>query len=154
MTIHDHTGLSSGGHERPPVVSAGGTQPSSFMTPWKVAVAAVVGVLLIDAGGTDNGPGFCIFRRCTGGYCPGCGMTRAARHLTRGQIGAAWQDHPVVVLVAAQTAIAATLYAAVRPLRDRLRASRTLAYVAGANGVLLIIVWVIRLVDGSIPRFF
>jgi hypothetical protein len=123
-------------------------------SPWRIALLAVGAVLAVDAGGTDDGAGVCVFRRCTGGYCPGCGMTRAARHLTRGEIGAAWQDHPIVVLVAAQGALGAALFAGVRRLRTRLLSVRTLAVVAAINGVLLIVIWVVRLADGSIPRFF
>ncbi|MGB3735227.1 MAG: DUF2752 domain-containing protein [Ilumatobacter sp.] len=123
-------------------------------SPWRIALLAVAAVLAIDAGGTDDGAGICVFRRCTGGYCPGCGLTRSARHLSRGEIGAAWQDHPIIVLLAIQGIAAAVTYAAIAGLRARLRSLRTLAVAAAANGILLLAIWVIRLVDGSIPRFF
>lgn len=123
-------------------------------SPWGLGVLAVAAVLVIDAGGTDDGPGLCVFRRCTGGYCPGCGLTRSARHLTRGELGAAWHDHPLLVLLAVQGAAIALLYATLRPLRSALRTPRALALLAAGNGVLLLAIWVVRLVDGSIPRFF
>lgn len=123
-------------------------------SPWRVAVLAVAAVLAVDAGGTDDGAGVCVFRRCTGGYCPGCGLTRSARHLTRGRVGAAWQDHPFVVLLAVQVVFAAVSYAAFDRARVRLRSVHTAAVVAAANGTLLLAIWVVRLVDGSIPRFF
>lgn len=123
-------------------------------SPWRVALLAVVAVLAVDAGGTDDGAGVCVFRRCTGGYCPGCGLTRSARHLLRGEVGAAWADHPVMVLVALQAVGVAAIYGLVSGLRARLRSWRTLAIFAAANGILLLVVWVVRLVDGSIPRFF
>ena len=123
-------------------------------SPWRIALLAVAAVLAVDAGGTDDGAGVCVFRRCTGGYCPGCGMTRSARHLTRGEVGAAWHDHPIIVLLAMQGVVGAVLFAAVRSLRPRLRSLRTLAVVAAVNGVLLLAIWIVRLVDGSIPRFF
>lgn len=138
---------------------AGGVEPSGRLvrfiaSPWRIALLAIAAVLVVDAGGTDDGAGVCVFRRCTGGYCPGCGMTRSARHLSRGEVGAAWRDHPIIVLLAVQAVIAAAIYAAVRTLRPRLRSLRTLAVVASVNGVLLLAIWVVRLVDGSIPRFF
>lgn len=123
-------------------------------SPWRLALIAIAAVLAVDAGGTDDGAGVCLFRRCTGGYCPGCGMTRSARHLTRGEVGAAWTDHPIIVLLAIQAAVGAVIYAAARNLRPRLRSSRTLAVVASINGVLILAIWIVRLVDGSIPRFF
>lgn len=46
----------------------------------------------------------CLFRRMTGLYCPGCGGSRAARYLLRGDIGKSLWYHPLVgyaVLVAA-----------------------------------------------------
>jgi len=123
-------------------------------SPWRIALIAVAAVLAVDAGGTDDGAGVCVLRRCTGGYCPGCGLTRSARHLTRGQVGAAWQDHPFMVLLAVQAIVAAAIYAMLERARIGLRSLRTLAVAAAANGVLLLVIWVLRLVDGSIPRFF
>ena len=118
----------------------------------------VAAVLLIDAGGTQDGPGLCLFRRCTGGYCPGCGMTRAARQLIHGRIGAAWQDHPWLVVVAVQ---AVDRWRRVRPLVTRLRrwlaaldTNRVVLVVGMSDVALALVIWVIRLSNGSIPRFF
>jgi len=155
-TDHDHA--DSGDPRRS---APGPDEPQStsrvvrfIASPWRIALLAVAAVLAVDAGGTDDGAGVCFFRRCTGGYCPGCGMTRSARHLTRGEIGAAWSDHPIIVLLAAQAAVGTLVYAAARSLRPRLRSLRTLAVVASINGVLIIAIWIVRLIDGSIPRFF
>lgn len=123
-------------------------------SPWRIVLLAVAAVLAVDAGGTDDGAGVCVFRRCTGGYCPGCGLTRSARHLTRGEFGAAWQDHPFMVILALQAAAGAFVYAVFADLRVRMRSLRSLAVFAVVNGVVLLAIWVVRLVDGSIPRFF
>lgn len=142
---HDHEGSTS-------------AQPTGLRwilaSPVRIAVLAVAAVLVVDAGGTDDGPGLCVFRRCTGGYCPGCGMTRSARHLTRGQLGAAWQDHPFLVFAAAQAVAAAAVYGVVRWVGAAISWSRILVALGIVNLVLLIGIWVVRLVDGSIPRFF
>lgn len=134
--------------------SAGDRLAWAISSPWRIALLAVAAVLAVDAGGTDEGAGVCVFRRCTGGYCPGCGLTRSARHLIRGEVGPAWRDHPFMVLVVGQVVLGAVVYGAARSLRTRLRSVRTLAIFAAFNGVLLLAVWVLRLVDGSIPRFF
>ncbi len=43
----------------------------------------------------------CMFHAVTGLYCPGCGGTRAAALLLRGEIGASLWYHPIVVYSAA-----------------------------------------------------
>ena len=150
---HDH-GSSSPDAPRPGG-SPGAARLTRFMSsPWRLALVAVGAVLVVDAGGTDDGAGVCVFRRCTDGYCPGCGMTRAARHLTRGELSAAWHDHPMVVLLAIQIVVAGALSAAFTGVRRRLAAPRSVAIVASINAVLLLVIWVVRLIDGSIPRFF
>jgi hypothetical protein len=156
---HDHADSGNHGDLRLGAPKLGASSPAVRLvrlvaSPWRIALLAVAAVLAVDAGGTDDGAGVCVFRRCTGGYCPGCGMTRSARHLTRGEVGAAWHDHPIIVLLAVQGVVGAALFATVRTLRPRLRSLRTLAIVAAVNGVLLLAIWVVRLVDGSIPRFF
>jgi Protein of unknown function (DUF2752) len=123
-------------------------------SPIRVAGLAAAAVLVIDAGGTDNGAGLCIFRRCTGGYCPGCGMTRSARHLTRGEFTAAWHDHPWLVLAAGQAIIAAVLWGLLRHLGRSFHTQRLVISVAVLNVVLVVGIWITRLVDGSIPRFY
>ena len=123
-------------------------------SPWRIAAVAVALVVAVNVGGSDGGPGLCVFRRCTGGYCPGCGLTRAARHLTRGQVGAAWQDHPWLVLAVAQALVAAAVYAVARRIRAVIGWNRVSVVVGVFNVVLLLGIWIVRLVDGSIPRFY
>lgn len=142
-------------HDHPSVVRPSATRvPWLIASPVRIVLLAVAAVLAIDAGGTDDGPGLCVFRRCTGGYCPGCGLTRSARHLTRGQVGAAWQDHPWLVLAAAQAVVLATIVGMIRWFGARVDSNRLLAVVGVVNVVLITGIWVVRLVDGSIPRFF
>lgn len=123
-------------------------------SPIRVIGLAVAAVLLIEAGGTDDGPGLCVFRRCTGGYCPGCGLTRAAKHLTRGQFSAAWHDHPWVVLVAAQAVVAGVVLGVLHRIGRRIDTRRLVPIAGSLNVALMFGIWITRLVDGSIPRFF
>lgn len=53
-------------------------------------------------------PSLCPFRRVTGFRCPLCGLTRATRALTRGDIGNAMALHPVAPLLWAVAALALT----------------------------------------------
>lgn len=123
-------------------------------SPVRMVALAALAIFLVDAGGTDDGPGLCVFRRCTGGYCPGCGVTRSARHLTRGEFAAAWHDHPWMVLAAAQMVVAAAVYALFRAVRERIDVRKVLIVVGVVNVALSLGIWIVRLVDGSIPRFF
>lgn len=133
--------------------------PRSGIAKWVTSpigalVLVVAAILAVDAAGTDDGPGVCLFRRCTGGYCPGCGMTRSARHLSRGQFGAAWRDHPWLVLATIQLVAAGALYGVARWIGARIEWRRLIVPIAIVNVVLLLGIWVARLVDGSIPRFW
>lgn len=72
--------------------------------PW--AAPAAVGVAAVGAcvvaGLTDSGDTWlpvCPLKTMTGLDCPGCGMTRALRALTHGQLGAA-ADHNLLLVVA------------------------------------------------------
>jgi len=51
-------------------------------------------------------PATCPFRRLTGRRCPLCGLTRATRALTRGEVGHALALHPLAPLLWAGAAIA------------------------------------------------
>lgn len=42
----------------------------------------------------------CLFHTLTGGYCPGCGGTRAIRALGRGQVFLSFCYHPLVLYLA------------------------------------------------------
>ncbi len=53
-------------------------------------------------------PSLCPFRRMTGFRCPLCGLTRATRALTRGDIGNAMALHPLAPLLWAIAALALT----------------------------------------------
>jgi len=131
-------------------------------SPLALGVAAIgsLGLVAVAAelGGTDDGLSLCTVRHLTGGYCPGCGASRAARHLLHGDAVAAWRDHPWVLLAAAQLIVLGTVFAASvarrrRPALRLARASR-LAWasrLAVVNAVALVVIWVARLGSGTIP---
>lgn len=112
----------------------------------------VVGGLLAAFGvailvGAENGPTLCVFRRCTGGYCPGCGASRSAGALLRGDLGRAWHHHPWVVVAAAQViAVSGLVVLGVGVARERLLRPLLLANVA-----LGVTIWLVRLTLGLVP---
>jgi Protein of unknown function (DUF2752) len=123
-------------------------------SPIRVVGLGAAAALAIDAGGTDGGPGLCIFRRATGGYCPGCGLTRSARHLMQGELAAAWHDHPWLLLAVGQAMLVGAIWGILRSTGRHLNVQRIMPPVGMINAVLLFGIWIARLVDGSIPRFY
>ena len=112
--------------------------------------AAAFAALGLASSQNDDGLVLCPFRRCTGGYCPGCGMTRATGALLRGDIVASWQQHPFLLLAVVQfTAIGAWSVAAGDRAASFRRQWQTQLLVA--NAAALGVIWAIRLVTGSIP---
>lgn len=108
-------------------------------------------VLLMFVSPADDGPTLCPFALCTGTACPGCGMTRAASALVRGDVGAAMTLHPLVPLIAIQLAGGWVWYLLRRRGRVQPLSGRTLNAVLIATGASLLAVWLVRLMSGTLP---
>lgn len=115
--------------------------------PAQLGLAATVGLAAVTST-LESGPILCGFRLCTGGYCPGCGGSRAAAALLVGDLGGAWQHHPWIVLIAAQIVVLATVRALVGRLPIPLQP------VLYGNLVVGVGIWVLRLSTGAIPAPF
>lgn len=109
-----------------------------------------VGVLAA-APAFEDAPTVCPFALVTGTACPGCGMTRAAGYLLRGDFTTALNYHPLVPLVSA-AALGGWVWFVLRsrglvqPLSNRV-----LNVVLIAIAVGLMAVWIVRLTTGSLP---
>lgn len=115
----------------------------------------------------NAGPDLCLFHRVTGVACAACGLTRAAAALAQGRFAESWRWHPLFVLVAAEAALFWVAWGvALRrartpdPLPDlprttespEMSALRRLAPRAAiATGLLLLLVWIVRLSTGTLP---
>ncbi|MCP5028157.1 MAG: DUF2752 domain-containing protein [Actinomycetia bacterium] len=104
-----------------------------------------MGLSLLD----DDGPVLCPTRALTGGYCPGCGMTRATGRAMGGDWGGAWRLHPAVFLLLAQLGLVVMAVARGGTWSDRLR--RHLPSLLFANLGIFIALWAFRLTQGQIP---
>lgn len=105
----------------------------------------LLGLLLAALLSSDDGVVLCPYRRCTGGDCPLCGVTRAGGDLLRGEVGQSWQTHPLAIILATQTILvvaAVQVPSAARWLR-RHRSAALLANVALAT-----VIWMVRLALG------
>ncbi|MGD2043562.1 MAG: DUF2752 domain-containing protein, partial [Acidimicrobiia bacterium] len=114
-------------------------------TTWRdrlIVAAPVLGVLfLLMVSPTDDGPTFCPFAICTGTACPGCGMTRAASSLIRGDFGGAMTLHPLVWLVGLQLGAGWIWYMLRRSGRVGPMSSSTLNSLLIGTAVVLLAVW-------------
>ena len=116
-----------------------------------LAIPLVAAVALATINPSDTSPTICGFANCTGVACPGCGMTRAAGQLFRGNLIEAFRYHPLILLVAAELLGAWTIWMAHRAGWIEWRRRRWVDVVIGGTAALLLIVWVIRLATGTTP---
>ncbi|MDH3684295.1 MAG: DUF2752 domain-containing protein [Acidimicrobiia bacterium] len=121
---------------------------------WFRLLAIAVAVAAVGwSAASDDGPVLCPFRRCTGGYCPGCGITRSTAALIRGDVAGSWHHHPFLLIAAAQAAVLTALWSvATAELRAALLRRRDA--LLAANGVIVAAVWAVRLATGQIPLPF
>ena len=118
-----------------------------------LAIAAPLGLAAILLAGNpgDDGPTLCPFALITGTACPGCGMTRAASNLIRGDLGSAIGYHPLIPMVAVLAIGGWVWFLLVRSGRARPPTSQAVNALLIATGVLMVAVWVARLASGTLP---
>lgn len=116
-----------------------------------LAFPFVAAGLLAAVTPSDDGPTICFFALCTGTACPGCGMTRAASHIIRGDVATALDYHPLIPAAVLAAVFGWGWYVlritgSVKAIRQR-----TLNVILIGSGAALLAVWVIRLVSGALP---
>lgn len=116
-----------------------------------LAVPFIAAVALAAINPSDATPTICGFANCTGVACPGCGMTRAAGQLFRGNLSEALRYHPLILLVVAEVLGAWTIWMAHRAGWITWRRRRWVDVVVGGTAVLLLVVWAVRLATGTTP---
>lgn len=112
----------------------------------------VLGLFLAAAVGAsdDDGPVLCVFRRGSGGYCPGCGLTRSAGMLIRGDLGGSWARHPYLALLSGQL-VAMGLALGLDRKRVRTLLGRHATTIITGNAALMLGIWAWRIAAGAIP---
>lgn len=93
----------------------------------------------------------CPFALLTGLACPGCGLTRAAVSLARGDLAASWAFHPLALLVALWAVAGTVMW--IRRRRRGGSASRPVMVdrlLVSTAGV-FVVTWLVRLATGTLP---
>lgn len=115
-------------------------------------VAPLLGLsLLMVVSPASEGTTICPFALCTGTACPGCGMTRAASALIRGDFDAAMTLHPLVPLITVQLAVGWVWYLLRRSGRAQPLGARAVNAILIGTGLVLLAVWAARLLSGTLP---
>ena len=109
-----------------------------------------IGLLAVFTPSDDSGT-ICPFALCTGSACPGCGLTRAASALVRGDLATAISYHPLVLVIGLEIAFAWTWFLLRQSGRVGPMSNRTLNIILAATATTLVMVWIARLATGTLP---
>jgi len=126
-----------------------------MFTGWRdrsVAAAPFLGAAaLLAINPTDQGSTICPIALLTGVACPGCGMTRAASALLRGNIGLALDYHPLIPLLVVLV-VGGWVWSLLRRAgKVEPIPNRVLNLVLIGTGVSLAAVWILRYASGTLP---
>jgi hypothetical protein len=130
------------------------TTPSALSSHRTLWLAGTVIAVLVAAGLLVVGPGetsVCLIRTMTGVACPGCGMTRAAAALLRGDVPMAWSLHPLAPLVALQAVVIWILWGWTVLVRRSRVDEAILLWLFLGNFALLVLVWIVRFATRTLP---
>ena len=116
-----------------------------------LAAPLAVIALLASLRPVDDGVTVCPFALITGMACPGCGMTRAASSLIRGDLSTALGYHPLVPLIAILLVGGWAWYLLRRSGRVQPLPTRWVNSILIVTGVMLLGVWAARLLSGTLP---
>lgn len=110
---------------------------------------AVAALWLVQPGAA--GFTLCPFALVTGTACPGCGLTRAAGFLVRGDLGSALALHPLIPVVGVWLAVM-WLLALGRSMGRRVQVdNRLVRALLVVTATAFVGVWLIRMAQGTLP---
>lgn len=112
-----------------------------------MALATVLALLLLGPGEESH----CLILATTGTACPGCGMTRASAALLRGDWEATWRLHPLAPFLAAEILGLWVIWGWTVFVRRQRMNDVALLYLLVGNFVAFVLVWLVRLLAGSLP---
>lgn len=125
----------------------------SFIGDFRLAAPVALALGLAAWQPTDDGVTLCPWRNCTGGACPGCGLTRGAAAFVRGDWATSWYYHPAAVFVIVQVAAIWSLAVGRRVgVVDWQPSRRLVSAFIVVNGLALMALWLVRWRLGHLGR--
>lgn len=113
-----------------------------------LGLAPAIGLMVIPL---EGAPTLCPFALATGIACPGCGLTRAAASLARGDAAQAFAFHPLLLVVVAWIVTAAAIWwRRRRGVPSRLSPQSVNRFLI-ATAAVFAVTWVVRLATGTLP---
>ena len=123
-------------------------------TAWWLCGLAAAGAWLALRAWTpvdDPATAMCALRRIAHIGCPTCGLTRALAALARGELGASLALHPMAAVLAIELgAVWAWWGLGLARARSALD-QRWIPWAVAANAAAFLVLWVVRLLTGTIP---
>lgn len=123
-------------------------------TPWWVVGLTAAGAWVALRAWTpldDPTHVVCALRRIAHIGCATCGLTRAFAALARGDLGAAIAFHPMALVLAGEVAAAWGAWGLALARGTPAPETRGIPRLVAANALAFLLVWVARLVTGTIP---
>jgi hypothetical protein len=93
----------------------------------------------------------CFVKQCTGASCPGCGLTRSFGHLVRGDLVSSWRLHPLAIVFLIESVAVWIVLEMTRNGRMTFDWNRHGTWWLAAHIPLLIGVWAVRMLTGTLP---
>ncbi len=116
-------------------------------------LAGICAVAAFSEAGADDGQVLCPYRLATGGWCPGCGCTRALGAFIRGDLGGSLAYNPWSILLFAQATVL-TSWVLAAPEAAKSWWKKHNSHVLAINLAVAGIIWAVRLIWGVIPLPF
>ncbi len=126
---------------------------SAWTAWWLCGLAAAGAWLALSAWAPAADPAHagCAMRRIAHVGCATCGLTRALAALARGDLDAALAFHPMALVLTGELAAAWGLSGLALARRTRILDQGWIPWALVANAAAFLVVWVVRLVTGTIP---
>ena len=118
-----------------------------------VGFAGVCAAAALTELSADEGTVLCPFRLLTGGWCPGCGCTRALKALVRGNISDSLAMNPWTAVLFVQ-AFVVSIGMLLVPTRTVTWLKRHQLIIGSLNVLVALAFWAYRLSTGVIPLPF
>ena len=131
--------------------------PTSWVGPRRsvpaLGLAGVCAAAAFTELSAEEGQVYCPYRLVTGGWCPGCGCTRALKSLVRGDVAGSLAMNPWLVILFVQ-ALTFSVGLLAKPTQTMGWVRRYKVHIGVFNIAVGVGLWAVRLATGVIPLPF